>query len=136
MHRHGYSGRKFNRERDQRRALIKSLAEALIIHGSIETTEAKAKELAPYVEKLITKAKEGSLASRRNIIASLNTTSSAHKLIDEITPKLTGRSSGHLRINRTILRRGDNTQLSRISFVMDAPAKTDEVDMAAKEEAR
>ena len=56
MHRHGYQGTKFGRERDQREALIKSLAEALIIHGTIETTLPKAKSVVPYVERLITKA--------------------------------------------------------------------------------
>jgi len=58
MHRHGYKGRKFHRETDQRRALMKSLAEALIINESINTTLPKAKELRPYVEKMITKAKK------------------------------------------------------------------------------
>jgi large subunit ribosomal protein L17 len=58
MHRHGYQGRKFGRETDQREALIKSLAESLIIHESVETTLPKAKELRRYLEKLITKAKK------------------------------------------------------------------------------
>ena len=131
MHRHGYKGRKFHRERDQREALIESLAEALIIHESIETTLPKAKELVPYVEKLITKAKKGDLHNRRQIISSLQTVSSAHKLVDDIAPKLTGRDSGHLRIERTVMRRGDNAQMARVSFVDDLqqapvakPAKT------------
>lgn len=119
MHRHGYQGRKLGRERDQRRALIKSLAEALIINESIETTQPKAKELVPYVEKLITKAKKGDLHSRRLIISKLQTVSSAHKLVDEIAPKLTKRNSGHIRIERTTLRRGDNAQMARVSFVDD-----------------
>ena len=67
MHRHGYQGRKFHRERDQREALIKSLAEALITHESIETTLPKAKEVVPYVEKLITKAKKGDLHNRQGV---------------------------------------------------------------------
>jgi len=121
MHRHGYQGRKFNRERDQREALIESLAEALIINESIETTLPKAKELVPYVEKLVTKAKIGNLHNRRLIIASLQTTQSAHKLVDELTPRLTGRSSGHMRIEKTKLRRGDNAQLARVSFILNAP---------------
>ena len=119
MHRHGYKGRKFGRERDQREALIKGLAESLIIHESIETTLHKAKDLVPYVEKLITKAKKGDLHNRRQIIQKLDTVSSAHKLVDEIAPKLTKRDSGHLRIERTKLRRGDNAQLARVSFVDD-----------------
>jgi large subunit ribosomal protein L17 len=117
MHRHGYQGRKFHRETDQRQALIKSLAESLIIHGKIETTEAKAKELRPYVEKLITKAKKANLHQRRLIIKNLNNVSAAHKLVDEIAPKLKTRSSGYLRIKRSGNRRGDNTQMASIEFV-------------------
>lgn len=117
MHRHGYKGRKFGRERDQREALLAGLAESLILHTSIETTVPKAKEIVPYVEHLITKAKKGDLHNRRQIIASLQTLEAAHKLIDEIAPKLTGRTSGHLRITKTRTRRGDNAALARVSFV-------------------
>lgn len=117
MHRHGYKGRKFGRERDQREALIKGLAESLIKYESIETTLPKAKELVPYVEKLITKAKKGGLHNRRQILSSLDTVENAHKLVDEIAPKLNGRTSGHLRIEKTDLRRGDQAQMARVSFV-------------------
>lgn len=119
MHRHGYKGRKLHRERDQRVALVKGLADSLVKYESIETTLPKAKEVVPYVEKLITKAKKGDLHNRRQVIASLQTLTSAHKLVDEIAPKLKGRASGHLRIERTRLRRGDNAQLARVSFVDD-----------------
>jgi large subunit ribosomal protein L17 len=119
MHRHGYQGRKLHRERDQREALIKGLADSLVKYESIETTLPKAKEVVPYVEKLITKAKKGDLHNRRQIIAALQTLTSAHKLVDEIAPKLKGRASGHLRIEKTRLRRGDNAQLARVSFVDD-----------------
>jgi large subunit ribosomal protein L17 len=119
MHRHGYKGTKFHRERDQREALIKGLAESLIIHESIETTLPKAKAVVPYVEKLITKAKKGDLHNRRQVISSLQTISTAHKLVDEIAPKLGTRDSGYFRIKRTTLRRGDNAELARVSFVDD-----------------
>ncbi len=119
MHRHGYQGKKFHRERDQREALIESLAEALIKHESIETTLPKAKEVVPYVEKLITKAKKGDLHNRRQIISSLQTLEAAHKLVDDMAPKMTARNSGHLRVERTRLRRGDNAQMARVSFVDD-----------------
>src|SRR5438132_10002316 len=122
MHRHGYKGRKLHREKDQREALIKGLADSLIKYESIETTLPKAKEIVPYVEKLITKAKKGDLHNRRQVIESLDTIVVAHKLFDEIAPKLSGRVSGHLRIEKTILRRGDNTQLARVSFVDDLKA--------------
>ncbi|MBX4201966.1 50S ribosomal protein L17 [Candidatus Saccharibacteria bacterium] len=119
MHRHGYKGKKFNRETDQRHALIVGLAESLIIRESIETTLPKAKEVQVYTEKLITKAKKGGLHNRRQVIAGLSTLEAAHKLVDDIAPKLSGRTSGHLRVVRTELRRGDAAQMARISFVDD-----------------
>lgn len=119
MHRHGYKGRKFSRETDQRRALIKGLASNLIDHGQITTTTPKAKELLPYVEKLITKAKKGDLHNRRQVISKVATVGSAHKLVDEIAPKLTARDSGHLRITKQKNRRGDNAQMAIIGFVDD-----------------
>lgn len=118
-HRHGYTGRKFGRETDQRRALVKGLASALIDNTSIKTTLPKAKEIVPYVEKLITKAKVGDLHNRRQIISKVATVSSANKLVDEIAPKLTGRTSGHLRIVKEGARRGDNAPMARVSFVDD-----------------
>jgi len=119
MHRHGYQGRKLGRETDQRAALVKGLADSLVKYESIETTLPKAKEVVPYVEKLITKAKKGDLHNRRLVISGLQTVESAHKLVDELVPKMAGRSSGHLRIEKTRTRRGDNSQLARISFVDD-----------------
>lgn len=122
MHRHGYKGRKFGLERDQRRALIKGLATSLVEKTSIETTLEKAKELRPYVEALVTKAKKGDLHNRRQIIASLSTISAAHKLVDQIAPKLKNRQGGYLRIKTTRLRVGDNAQLAQIGFVDDVSA--------------
>jgi large subunit ribosomal protein L17 len=96
---------------------MKGLAESLIKYESIETTFHKGKEVVPYVEKLITKAKRGTLHDRRLIIRSLQTIETAHKLIDEITPKLGARNSGYLRVKRSSLRRGDNAQMARVEFV-------------------
>jgi large subunit ribosomal protein L17 len=127
MHRHGYKGRKFGRETDQRKALIKGLADSLVLRESIETTLPKAKEVLMYTEKLITKAKKGGLHNRRQVISGLSTLEAAHKLVDDIAPKLGGRVSGHLRIEKTDTRRGDAAQMARVSFVDDlekkAPAK-------------
>lgn len=117
MHRHGYIGRKFGRERDQRRALVKGLATSLVLNGKIETTLPKAKELVRYIEKLITKAKKGDLANRRRVIAGLSTQEAANKLFDVIAPQLTKRTSGHVRVERTELRVGDGTQMATIAFV-------------------
>ncbi len=119
MHRHGYKGRKLGRERDQRRALIKGLASSLTMSEKIQTTLPKAKELVPYYEKLITKAKKGDLHNRRQVISKMATVESAHKLVDEIAPKLDSRNSGHLRIVKLENRRGDNAEMAEVSFVDD-----------------
>ena len=94
-------------------------ARQFVVQEAIETTLPKAKEVVPYVEKLITKAKKGDLHNRRQVLSGLQTIASAHKLVDEIAPKLKGRASGHLRIEKTVMRRGDNAQLARVSFVDD-----------------
>ena len=135
MHRHGYIGRKFGRERDQRKALIKGLATSLVIYKKIETTLPKAKELVPYIEKLITKAKKGGLHNRRQVISGLSTQESAFLLFDVIAPQLTNRNSGHVKIERTRLRVGDGTQMATISFVddiKDAPKQAEEVKKEEK----
>ncbi len=145
MHRHGYKGRKFGRETDQRGALIKSLAESFVRDESIKTTLFKAKELVPYIEKLITKAKKGDLHNRRQVISGLQTITSAHKLVDEIAPKLKGRDSGHVRITKLDTRRGDNALMAQVSFVDDlkeapvsktAASSTDKVAKVEKAEAK
>ena len=117
MHRHGYRGRKLGRQRDQRRALLNGLATSLVMEESIETTLPKAKELVRYIEKLITKAKKGDLANRRTVIAGLSTQVAAVKLVDQIAPQLTGRTSGHVRVERTRLRVGDGAQMAIVEFV-------------------
>lgn len=116
--RHHNSVRKFGRTKSQRHALIKGLMLALIAHGKIETTEAKAKELKPNIEKLITKANVGTLASRRLVISRLyNLTSEANKLIDTIAPKYKGRSGGYTRITKLPRRAGDASKMAIIEFI-------------------
>ncbi len=128
MHRHGYQGRKFHRKTDQRQALIKGLADSLVKYGSIETSLYKAKEIRPYVEKLITRAKKQDLHSRRLVISKLQTLESAHKLMDQIVPQLQSRTSGYLRIKKTKNRLGDNAPMARISFVDDIKLENNEID--------
>lgn len=116
MHRHGYRGRKFGRERDQRRALMRGLMISLVEHGTITTTLPKAKELRPQAEKMITVARQGNLAGRRRLIAKLNV-DTANRLVDVIVPSLK-RDSGYLRVTRLDQRRvGDNAELATIEFV-------------------
>ncbi len=116
MHRHGYKGRKFGRETDQRLALRRSLMRALIEHQSITTTLAKAKEIRRGTEKLITLAKRGGLANRRLVIARLNSVELGNLLVDVIAPQIK-RDSGYLRIEHAGYRRGDNAEMGTISFV-------------------
>ena len=116
MHRHGYKGRKFGRETDQRRALERGLIRALIENLSITTTLARAKEIRREAEKLVTIAKKGGLANRRILISRLDDIKTADLLMDKIAPQVK-RDSGYLRIERAGFRRGDNAEMSIISFV-------------------
>ncbi len=116
MHRHGYKGRKFGRETDQRTALLRGLMCSLILEHSITTTIAKAKEMRRHTEKLITLAKKGGLANRRLVISRLNSISTGNYLMDVVAPSVK-RDSGYLRIERAGFRKGDNAELATISFV-------------------
>ena len=133
MHRHGYKGRKFGRETDQRTALTRGLMRSLFKYKSINTTLAKAKEIRRPAEKLITIAKKGDLASRRLVIARLNDQQIGNELVDVIAPQVK-RDSGYLRIERTGFRRGDNTEMATISFVDDIAAEATKAKEEKKEE--
>ena len=122
MHRHGYKGRKFGRETDQRRALQRGLMRALIEHQSITTTLARAKEIRRGTEKMVTIAKKGGLANRRLLISRLDDIKTADLLMDVIAPQIK-RDSGYLRIERAGFRKGDNTEMATISFVDDIDLK-------------
>ena len=130
MHRHGYKGRKFGRETDQRLALTRGLMCSLIKYQSINTTLARAKEIRRSTEKLITLARKGGLANRRLIIARLNDLEAARLLIDVIAPQIK-RDSGYLRIEHNGYRRGDNAEMGTISFVDDIDLN---IDIAKKED--
>ena len=130
MHRHGYKGRKFGRETDQRLALTRGLMCSLIKYQSINTTLARAKEIRRSTEKLITLARKGGLANRRLIIARLNDLEAARLLVDVIAPQIK-RDSGYLRIEHAGYRRGDNPEMGTISFVDDINL---DIDTAKKED--
>lgn len=131
MHRHGYKGRKFGRETDQRLALTRGLMCSLIMNTSITTTLARAKEIRRLTEKLITLARKGGLANRRLIIARLNDIEVASLLVDVIAPQIK-RDSGYLRIERAGYRRGDNAEMGTISFVDDIDFEVKMEEKAAK----
>lgn len=98
--RHHNHNRIFGRSRSQRTALIRGLALSLIEHGKIQTTEAKAKELRPFVEKLITRGKSDTLASRRLIMSTLGEphTDVVSKLFTDVAKRYTDRNGGYTRI--------------------------------------
>jgi len=116
--RHHDKNRKFGRPTSQRKALINSLALSFIIHGKIKTTEAKAKELRPFIEKLITKGKIQNLNSRRIIMSRLqNRKVETKKLIDEIVPRYQKQNGGYTRIIKLPPRMGDASKMAIIEFV-------------------
>jgi large subunit ribosomal protein L17 len=115
--RHRKAGRQLRRTSEQRLALLRNLASSLIEHGAIETTEAKAKELRPFVEKLVTKAKQGTLHARRLAGRHVHKRATADKLFQEVGPKFAARPGGYTRILKTGARRGDGAEMARIEFV-------------------
>lgn len=118
MHRHSYQGRKFSRERDQRRALVKSLANSLVLYESMTTTVAKAKEVAPYFEKLVAFAKGGTVADRRILRSRLTTDIAVKKLVEELAPAWKERQGGYTRIVKSGSRGGDNAPVAILSLVL------------------
>ncbi len=109
-------GRKLHRKRDQRKALLKSLAESLILNEKIKTTEAKAKELRPFLEKKITLAKRGDLHARR-LLARDFSKKVAKKLVQEIAPRYKERKGGYLRIIKLPPRKSDSAKMAVIELV-------------------
>lgn len=115
---HQIDGRKLGRKTGPRRALYKSLIVAVLRYEQIKTTEARAKEVKGQVERVITLAKEGSLASRRRIVSELpNEPLVIDKLINEIAPKYRDRNSGFTRITRLGLRNGDRAPMVQLELV-------------------
>ena len=115
--RHRKAGRQLRRTSEQKLALMRNLARQLIEHGAIETTEAKAKELRPFVEKLITKAKAGTLHSRRLAGRHVQQRTVADKLFQEVGPKFQTRPGGYTRILKTGHRKGDGAEMARIELI-------------------
>lgn len=114
--RHGNVNRKFGRTKAKRAAFLKSLARNLVIRKKITTTEARAKEIRPLVEKLVTKGKNPTLANRRMLIAALGAAATATRVI-KIAGEYEGRSGGYLRITKMGPRKGDAAPMAVIEFV-------------------
>jgi large subunit ribosomal protein L17 len=114
--RHHYKGRKLGRTRNQRGALLKSLMRSLIVHERISTTEAKAKEMRPMIEKLVTRAKSDTVANRRLIASRIGDDAATKKLFGAIAPRYKGRAGGYVRIVKRAPR-ADGRRTAYIAFV-------------------
>jgi len=109
-------GRKLSRKKDQRKALLRSLAGSIFLKEKIKTTEAKAKEVAVFVEKQITRAKKGDLHSRR-LLAKLFPPKLVKKIVDEIAPRYKERKGGYTRVIKLGPRRSDGAKIAIIELI-------------------
>ncbi len=113
---HHKANRKFGRERKVRNGLMKSLALALVLEGKIKTTDAKARELRPMVEKLITAGRLGTVASRRNLVSQIGSIG-ATKIVKEVAPKYMDRKGGYTRITKLPARVSDGSLMAIVELV-------------------
>ncbi|MGN3974033.1 50S ribosomal protein L17 [Tsuneonella sp. SYSU-LHT278] len=122
--RHGIKGRKLQRKSGHRAALLRNLAAALVKHEQILTTTPKAKELRPYVEKLVTLAKRGGLSNRRLAMSRLGDETQLRKLFDVLAERYADREGGYTRIVKAGIRESDAAPIAIIEFVdRDVDAK-------------
>ena len=121
--RHRKAGRKLGRDSAQRKALHSGLAGALIEHGRIRTTEAKAKEVRPIVEEMITLGKRGDVAAHRQAVAFLRSKPTAHKLFAEVAPRFAERPGGYTRIVKIGPRQGDAAPMAYLELVDYVPER-------------
>jgi large subunit ribosomal protein L17 len=120
--RHARKGRKLGRDSAHRKALYANLACSLIEHGRIKTTEAKAKAVKPYAEKMITLGRRGDLHARRQALAELRTQEIVHKLFADIAPRMADRPGGYTRIIKIGHRLGDAAEMVYLELVDYDPA--------------
>ncbi len=109
--------RKLGRTSSHRRALLRSLVTSLVIHGQIETTEAKAKAIKPLADKMVTLGKRGDLHARRQAAAFLMGPEAVRRVFDDIAPKYGDRNGGYTRIYKVAPRRGDAAPMAIIEWV-------------------
>lgn len=115
--RHGLKGRKLNRTTSHRKAMFANMAAALVKHEQIVTTLPKAKDLKPFVEKLITLGKKGTLSSRRQALATMRDETQVRKLFETLADRYKDRSGGYTRVMKAGYRYGDNAPMAVIEFV-------------------
>jgi len=118
-------GRRLGGSASHQKAMLANLATALFEHDRISTTEAKAKRLRPYAEKLITHAKAGNLAHRREVLKDIRDKDIVHKLFAEIGPSFADRDGGYTRIVKTLPRKGDNAPMAVIELVTGSTASSE-----------
>ncbi|MER3408787.1 MAG: 50S ribosomal protein L17 [Thermoleophilia bacterium] len=119
--RHQRQGKKLGRDSAHRRALYANLAGALIEHGRVQTTEAKAKAVRPVVEKMITLGRRGDIHARRQALAFLRSQDVVHKLFSEVAPRLADRPGGYTRIVKLGARQGDGAPMAYLELVDYVP---------------
>jgi len=119
MHAHYHTTSKLSRKIGPRKAVMKGLLESLVLYERIETTEAKAKAVKPAFDKLVTKAKRGSLHDIRTIHSELGSKIAADKLIQELVHGFESRNSGYTRLTKTGWRRGDAAEMVLVELVLD-----------------
>jgi len=122
MHRRDYQGRKLQMAAGPRRALLRGQLTSLVLHERITTTLAKAKEVAPRFERLVTHGKQGTLAGGRALRTELLTELAAQKMLQELVPAFASRQGGYTRIVKLPNRRGDNAPMASLSLVLDEQA--------------
>src|SRR5512132_4454210 len=129
--RHHKSGRKLGRDAAHRKALYANLTSALIEHGRIKTTEAKAKEVRPIVEEMITLGKRGDIAAHRHAVAFLRSKEIAHTLFANVAPRFAERPGGYTRILKIGPRKGDAARMVYLELVDYVPARAPVVPAGA-----
>lgn len=124
--RHGMSGRKLNRTSSHRKALLMNLANSLLKNEQIKTTLPKAKELKPYVEKLITLGKKGDLSNRKIAISALHDLEIVNKIFSDLSKRYANRNGGYTRIMKFGFRSGDAAPMAIIELVDRVDATTND----------
>jgi len=114
---HGVSGRRFDMATDQRIAMFRSLVTQVLKHDSIQTTEARAKEVKPLVDKMVTLGKRGTLHARRQALAYIYEPEVVERLFDEVAPRYATRPGGYTRVMKIGPRRGDGAMMAQLELV-------------------
>jgi len=130
--RHQKTGRKLGRNSSHRKAMFRNMVTSLFKYEQLETTDAKAKELKPIAEKLITLAKKGDLHSRRLALSYMKDNSVTHRLFEELKDRYTKRQGGYIRIIKKGVRRGDGANLSIIQLLPQDVKKKKKISKKAK----